>query len=125
VKQLEVTVYLLHYRMSSGGLDVGAERVVHFPAGTSPGWPAIAARYTEADESPVLRMIDGLPAFPDEVPDPAWRELRVGLSGGMVTLRRDGDAIRCVVWGGDDPALLAALELSARAVASAGGGRTD
>jgi hypothetical protein len=67
-------------------------------------------------------MIDGLPAFPDEVPDPAWKELRVGLAGGMVTLRRGADTIRCVVWGGDDPSIRAALETCARAVAAAGDG---
>ncbi|HET6573610.1 MAG TPA: hypothetical protein VFG68_08420 [Fimbriiglobus sp.] len=70
-------------------------------------------------------MIDRLPAFPDEVPDPAWKELRVGLTGGMVTLRREAGTIRCVVWGSDDPAIHAALETAARAVASAGDGTID
>lgn len=105
--------------------DVGAERVVHFRAGTTPGWPEVAAKLVASGESPILRMIDGLPAFPDEVPDPTWKELRVGLAGGMVTLRRDADTIRCVIWGNDDPALRAALDTSVRAVASAGGGAPD
>jgi hypothetical protein len=104
---------------------VGAERVVRFQSGTSPGWPEIAAKLAESGESPVLRMIDGLPAFPDEVPDPAWKELRVSLSGGMVTLRRDVDTVRCVVWGSDDPAIQSALETCTRAVASAGSGTDD
>jgi hypothetical protein len=104
---------------------MGAERVVHFRAGTSPGWPEIAAKLTADGEFPVLRMIDGLPAFPDEVPNPAWKELRIGLAGGMVTLRRDAETIRCIVWGGDDPALRAALDASVRAVASAGDGALD
>jgi hypothetical protein len=43
----------------------------------------------------------------------------------MVTLRRDAETIRCIVWGSDDPALRAALDTSARAVASAGGGVLD
>jgi hypothetical protein len=104
---------------------VGTERVVHFRAGTSPGWPEIAAKLTAGGESPVLRMIDGLPAFPDEVPDSSWRELRVSLAAGMVTLRRDAESIRCIVWGRDDPALGAALDASVRAVASAGDGALD
>ena len=104
---------------------MGTERVVRFRPGTSPGWPEIAAKLAESGETPVLRMIDGLPAFPDEVPDPAWRELRVGLTGGMVTLRRDVDAVRCVVWGGDDPAMRAALETCSRGVALAGDGTID
>lgn len=104
---------------------MGIERVVRFRPGTSPGWPEIAAKLAESGEVPVLRMIDGLPAFPDEVPDLAWRELRVGLTGAMVTLRRDVDSVRCVVWGGDDPATQAALETCSRAVSSAGGGTVD
>ncbi len=100
---------------------MGVERTVRFP-GDPPGWPEIAARLAEAGERPAVRMIDGLPAFPDEVPDPGWRELRVALSGGMVTLRRAPDSIACVTWGTADPGLQAALELCARAVASAGGG---
>lgn len=104
---------------------MGAERVIRFRAGTSPGWPEIAAKLAASGESPVLRMIDGLPAFPDEVPDLAWKELRVGLAGGMVTLRRDADTIRCVIWGTGDPGLMAALDRSVQAIASAGGGLLD
>ena len=104
---------------------MGVERVVRFPPGCSPGWPEIAAKFTAAGESPVLRMIDGLPAFPDEVPDPGWRELRVGLAGGMVTLRRHGDALRCVTWGSDDPALRRSLDHVISAAADAGGGGVE
>jgi hypothetical protein len=70
-------------------------------------------------------MIDGLPTFPDEIPDPEWKELRVGLAGGMVTLRRDGDSIRCTVWGSDDPGLRTALDATVLAAALAGGGTPD
>jgi len=104
---------------------MGAERVVHFRAGTVPGWVEIAAKLTANGESPIIRMIDGLPAFPDEVPDPEWKELRIGLAGGMVTLRRDTETIRCIVWGSDDPALNAALDAAARAVISAGDSAQD
>ena len=100
---------------------MGIQRVITFPSGTTPGWPAIAAELAAGGEVPTLRMIDGLPAFPDETPDPSWSELRVSLSGGMVTLRRHADTIQCVVWGNDDPALRSALELTTRAIASAGG----
>lgn len=95
---------------------MGVERVVNLPAGSPAPWPAARARLVSAGESPVLHMIDGLPAFPDEVPDDAWRELRIGLAAGMVTVRRDGpSALRVVTWGTDDPALAAAAD----AVASA------
>jgi hypothetical protein len=70
-------------------------------------------------------MIDGLPAFPNETPDAAWRELRVTLRGGMVTLRRDGDAIRSVVWGAADPALTASWDACCRALGELGGTPAD
>ena len=44
---------------------MGVQRVVTFPAG-EPTWPAVAAKLAEAGERPPVRMIDGLPAFPDE-----------------------------------------------------------
>jgi hypothetical protein len=104
---------------------VGVERIVRFSPGRSPGWTEIAAKLRAAGEAPVVRMIDGLPAFPDEVPDTGWWELRVGLAGGIITLCRDGDTVRCVAWGTEDPVLLVALDLCARAVTDAGCGRID
>ena len=71
---------------------VGIERVIHFTTAI-PEWPTIAAKYLEIGEPAVLRMIDGLPAFPDEVPDSGWKELRLGLPSGMVTLRRNSTSI--------------------------------
>lgn len=50
-------------------------------------------------------MIDGLPAFPDEVPESAWNELRIGLTAGMVTIRRGRGSMTCVIWGNSDSAL--------------------
>jgi len=104
---------------------VGVERVIRFSADSNPSWPAIAENLLAVGEQPVVRMIDGLPAFPDEVPDPGWRELRVSLRGGMVTLRKDGDAIRCVAWGDADAALNASWEACCRAVGEAVGARSD
>jgi hypothetical protein len=40
----------------------------------------------------------------------------------MVTIRRDGNSLRCIVWGNADPALLAARDRVAWACAVAGGG---
>ncbi|QEL19662.1 hypothetical protein PX52LOC_06739 [Limnoglobus roseus] len=50
-------------------------------------------------------MIDGLPAFPDEVPADDWQELRLSLTGGMITIRRTGADFRCVTWGTSDDGL--------------------
>jgi hypothetical protein len=100
---------------------MGVQRVVTFPAG-EPTWSAVAAKLAEAGEVPTIRMIDGLPAFPDEQPEDGWRELRLGFAAGMVTVARGPGGWRATVWGTDDPALLKVQDLTARAVARAGGG---
>ena len=102
-------------------MTVGIERVIRF-RDAGPEWPAIAAKLTEVGEAPAVRMIDGLPAFPDEVPEPGWQELRLGLAGGMVTLRRAGSEVRVVTWGAFDPALTRSWDCLCWAVAAAGEG---
>jgi hypothetical protein len=69
-----------------------------------------------------MRMIDGQLAFPDEEPPPEWRELRLGTSQGMVTVRREADAVVCVTWGNADEALRQAWNAVAWAFAETGGG---
>lgn len=100
---------------------MGVQRVVTFPAG-EPTWPAVAAKLAEAGESPPIRMIDGLPAFPDEQPEDGWRELRLGFAAGMVTVARGQGGWRFTVWGTDDPALLRAQEVTVQAAVAVGGG---
>jgi hypothetical protein len=101
---------------------MGLDCTVRFPGAALPAWEAIRARLAEVGESGLLRMIDGMPAFPEETPDEGWRELRVGTGAGMVTIRRTGDSLNCVVWGNADPALLAARDRVAWACAAAGAG---
>jgi len=79
-------------------------------------------KLAEVGETPAVRMIDGLPAFPDEVPDPGWQELRIGLAGGMVTLHHDGSDVRLVTWGTADPSLMRSWDRLSWAVAAAGEG---
>lgn len=99
---------------------MGIERSFTFPGGSGPTWPQIAAKLGQLGETPVLRMIDGLPAFPDEIPEESWQELRIGLSGGMVTVRRSGPgSLTCVTWGTADPALNASWERCCQAVSTA------
>ena len=83
---------------------MGMERVINFAAGP-PTWEAIQREASAAGLPISLRMIDGLPAFPDEVPAPDWRELRVGAPSGMMTLRRHPDRLEVVVWGNADEKL--------------------
>jgi hypothetical protein len=85
---------------------MGVQSSFRFPA--VPSWDAIRTKIAESGDPPVVRMIDGLPAFPDEVPPDGWGEVRIGLAGTMITLRRTGDGIDVVTWGTADPALDAA-----------------
>jgi hypothetical protein len=93
---------------------MGLERTI--PATNRFDWRALVERLTGLGESPVLRMIDGLPAFPDETPVEDWKELRIGLAGGMVTLRRTSDGYSCVTWGTADAALQESTDRLVRAV---------
>ena len=70
-------------------------------------------------------MIDNLPAFPDEIPEPGWHELRISLTGGMVTLRAEPNGWAVVVWGNADAALLRSRDICCRAIAEAGNGTIE
>jgi hypothetical protein len=101
---------------------MGLDCVIRFPASGVPTWSAIKSQLARIGELAPLRMIDGMPAFPDELPEDAWRELRVGFAAGMVTIRRTGDSLNCIIWGNADAALLAARDRVAWACAAAGRG---
>ena len=94
---------------------MGLSRTVLLSQG-EPTWDTVASRLKALGETPQLRMIDGLPAFPDETPPDDWRELRVTLSGGMVTIKRDVQAWTLVTWGTADPALEEAQERLIQAI---------
>jgi hypothetical protein len=104
---------------------MGLDRTIRFGSDAVPSWEAIRTHLRRVGEDGPLRMIDGLPAFPDEEPDAGWKELRVGLSGGMATLRRGADQISCVIWGNADPVLMSAWDKLCWATAVTGGGRID
>lgn len=101
---------------------MGLDRTIRFPSPTTPSWGAVCEQLARVGESAPLRMIDNLPAFPDETPPDDWKELRVGTVAGMVTVRRAAGAIVCVIWGNADPSLNAAWEKVVWACAAAGGG---
>jgi len=77
------------------------EHVVEF-SGSPPSWPTIQERLKSAGITAAIRMIDGLPAFPDEVPEEGWRELRISTPSGMMTLRLQPGRLAVVVWGNAD-----------------------
>jgi hypothetical protein len=86
---------------------MGLDRTIHYSVPQTPSWAAIQGELARVDVAVELRIIDGLPAFPDETPDDGWKELRIGTSAGMITLRRREGAITCVVWGNADETLSA------------------
>lgn len=101
---------------------MGLELVVVVPAQTTLAWPALCQALAQCGLAVSLRMIDGELAFPDEQPPDDWRELRLGLPAGMVTLARDSGVVRCVVWGNADSVLQEQWRTLAHIVAQLGGG---
>ncbi|MBX9680074.1 MAG: hypothetical protein K2X38_15030 [Gemmataceae bacterium] len=97
---------------------MGLDRKVRFDPKQLPAWPAMAAKFKSEGLAVSMRMINGELAFPDEEPEPDWRELRVAAAGNMITLRRDPDGISLVIWGNADDALKLAWEQMAHAIAS-------
>lgn len=82
-----------------------------------PAWQTWTGRLAQQGLTATLRMVDGELAFPDEVPAESWRELRISLPAGMVTLRREDDGVRLVVWGNASEQLLREVEMLAAALA--------
>jgi len=101
---------------------MGMDRTIRFPPHHTPTWVAIRAQLGRVGEQATLRMIDGLPAFPDEELVPGWKEVRIGFSAGMVTLRAIPDGFASVVWGNADSNLRSAWDKLCWAAACAGGG---
>jgi hypothetical protein len=97
---------------------------VRYPA-EAPPWPAVRAALTAVSVPTTMRMIDGELAFPDEEPPTAWKELRIGTPGGMVSLRRTPAGDECVVWGNADAELRRSWQALAWACAAAGGGSVE
>jgi len=102
---------------------MGLDRVIRFPNSQPPKWDAVCKQLARVGETGQLRMIDGLPAFPDEIPAEDWKELRVGTQAGMVTIRRTPpNALTCIIWGNADQSLNLAWAKIIWACAGAGGG---
>src|SRR6516164_8085286 len=96
---------------------MGMDQKVVFAAERLPEWLLLASFLAERGLPLKLMMIDGELAFPEGTPSPPWRELRVGTSLGMVTLRREADGITLVTWGNADLGLRQAWNAVAWALA--------
>ncbi|QVL30415.1 hypothetical protein KIH39_16330 [Telmatocola sphagniphila] len=70
-----------------------------------PSWSAIQAAAAKALLPLAIKMIDNLPAFPNEEPEDGWKEIRFSTTAGMMTLRKNGHSLDCVIWGNADAQL--------------------
>jgi hypothetical protein len=98
---------------------MGMSQMVRCPDGV-PGWARVVNWLAERGLPVQMRMIDGQLALPDELPGPMWKELRVSMAAGMVTIRRQDDVVELTIWGNADPALQDAGNLLAVAYAETG-----
>lgn len=85
---------------------MGVERTISHDPNVLPDWAVVRSLLLSLGETATLRMIDGMPAFPDEIPEPTWHELRIGMNGGMVTVKRRAGQLVCVAWGTGEPSLV-------------------
>lgn len=96
---------------------MGMTKSVTF-ASAPPAWSVVRERLTTQGHPPQMRMIDGMPAFPDEDPPEDWKEIRLTFGAGMITIRQEGSSWNLVVWGNADQATLTHQELLMRACES-------
>jgi hypothetical protein len=101
---------------------MGMEQSVSFTGKTIPSFTAVRDLLAQRGYPVEMRMIDGQLASPDELPGADWRELRLSLAPGMITVRREPDRLRFVIWGNADAALQQARNELARAFAEVGDG---
>jgi hypothetical protein len=98
---------------------MGMQKTVSFANASRPTWKNVHEGFQRRGIAVPIRMIDGMPAFPDELPEETWKELRLGFPAGMVTVRREGSTWTCVIWGNSDPELVKAMELCCEVIADA------
>lgn len=69
-----------------------------------------------------LRLVDGLPAFPNEAVPEEFREIRLALNSGMVTIITEEFGLKLVTWSSIDQPFRQAVDRLAEGLASAGQG---
>jgi hypothetical protein len=104
---------------------MGMEQTVSFAGKAIPSYEGVRAFLGERSFPLQMGMIDGQLAFPDEVPNEDWHELRLRTPLGMVTARREGDRLIFVTWGNADAAMQQAWNALTWAFAELGDGRIE
>ena len=72
-----------------------------------------------------LRLVDGLPAFPDEAVPSEFHEVRLALSGEMVTVVSEPFGYRLVTWSFVSPEFQNAVNRLAERLVFTGGGTIE
>jgi hypothetical protein len=93
------------------GLDV------HVPLAAPPSLARLLDRLAAAGAPATLVMVDGALCPPKAPPPAQFRDARLKLAAGMVTVRVVAGGAAVVVFGNADGALLAARDAVARALA--------
>jgi hypothetical protein len=101
---------------------MGMEQTVTFAGKSIPSYTAVRDFLSQRGFPVQMGMIDGQLAFPDELPQENWRELRLRTPQGMVTVRREVERLVFVTWGNADNAMLQAWHALVWAFAEVGGG---
>jgi hypothetical protein len=104
---------------------MGMEQTVSFVDKPNPTYTTVRDFLGQRGFPLQMGMIDGQLAFPDELPDENWREMRLRTPQGMVTMRRDGERLAFVTWGNADAAMLQAWNALVWAFAEVGGGQIE
>lgn len=90
---------------------------------TIPGCEPGNVRVVAKDLGMALRLVENMPAFPDEEIPEEFSEIRLGSEGGMISVRSQPGALVLVVWGNADDPLCQALVKLAGCLATRGAGK--
>jgi hypothetical protein len=108
--------------LEGASVTMGLEQTVVFSTHAVPVWRQVQHLLASRGFPLQIRMINDQLAFPDEMPEEPWRELRVGTAADMVTLRRGPDRVTLVTWANADVPLVRMRNAIAWALAEAGAG---
>lgn len=104
---------------------MGMEQTVSFIGRAIPAYTTVRDFLARRGFSVQMGMIDGHLAFPDELPDENWQELRLRTPRGMVTVRRTPERLVFVTWGNADAHMTQAWNALVWAFAEVGGGQIE
>ena len=77
-------------------------------------WSKISGSMAKFEPKGTIRMADGQLTFPDEEPAADWKELRIALPAGMVTIRKTPTGVTLVTWGNVSQELIEQRDLFAK-----------